>query len=111
MAGDPTRWGFLCPGCDDTITDRYLDYGVCGNCYGTTDDPHLAERSTGELERRTFDLPGGRRIKLMRIEFDDSGAGYEATEMEITLKGRDVTVILPAEEVEDTLGDAPEWTL
>lgn len=30
-----------CPGCGDPISDRYRDAGVCGNCYGTTDDPEF----------------------------------------------------------------------
>jgi hypothetical protein len=29
-----------CPGCGDTISVRYLPYGTCRNCYGTTDDPN-----------------------------------------------------------------------
>lgn len=30
-----------CPGCDDPIPTRYRQKGVCGNCYGTTDDPFM----------------------------------------------------------------------
>jgi len=29
----------ICPGCDDPITPRYRRFGVCQNCYNTTDDP------------------------------------------------------------------------
>ena len=38
-----------CPGCDDPIPARYRKSGVCGNCYGTTDDPYMprnAEKSS-----------------------------------------------------------------
>ena len=31
----------LCPGCDDPIPPRCQRFGVCHNCYGTTDDPFM----------------------------------------------------------------------
>ena len=37
-----------CPGCGATITDRYLPYGVCQDCYGTADDPWEKERGNGK---------------------------------------------------------------
>lgn len=28
-----------CPQCGGRISDRYMPFSVCQNCYGTTDDP------------------------------------------------------------------------
>ncbi len=31
----------VCPGCSGSISARYAPYGVCRDCYGTTDDPYV----------------------------------------------------------------------
>jgi hypothetical protein len=40
----PARATDKCPGCGDELTECELEYGVCHNCHGTTDDPHLSTR-------------------------------------------------------------------
>jgi len=39
VAGSDDYPYVACPFCGAPISDRYLPYGVCQNCYGTTDAP------------------------------------------------------------------------